>query len=218
MATLAAPTSLNRRGKSITTFVVFDAAAELAELPDGEMLEVLTDDFEPFRRDIAAWCDMAGHRLVASESTPDGLRFLIEKGPAKAADGSLAVVLSSAGLEELLSPLGFALAAALEGMAVHVYVQGPAVRVLTRGFQPKLHGWARPFTRLAASGLRRAGHLGAQDKLRQLRSLSAEIYVCGPSMRHFKVKAEDLVFDDLPVVEYLTFMAIMKKADVHIYA
>ena len=30
---------------------------------------------------------------------------------------------------ELLSPLGFALAAAREGTAVHVFVQGPAVRV-----------------------------------------------------------------------------------------
>lgn len=218
MATIAAPTSLDRRGKSITTFVVFDVSAELAKLADGEVLEVLTDDFEPFRHDLVAWCEVKGHRLAVSDATPEGLRFLIEKRPPKAVDASLALVLSSDGLEELLSPLGFALAAALEGMAVHLYVQGPAVRVLTRGFQPKLHGWARPFTRFAASDLSRAGHLAAQDKLRQLRSLGAYIYLCGPSMQHFKVKVADLVFEDLPVVEYLTFMAVMKKADVHIYA
>ena len=101
---------------------------------------------------------------------------------------------------------------------MHIYIQGPAVRVLTHGLQPKLRGWARPFTRFAASGLTRAGHLPAREKLRQLRTLGAAIYVCGPSMQHCRVKAEDLVFDDLPFVEYFTFMPVMKDADVHIYA
>jgi predicted peroxiredoxin/TusA-related sulfurtransferase len=218
MTTVTAAVALDRRGKTITTFVVFDAATRLRAMREGELLELVTDDFEPFRRDIAAWCDAVGHRLVASMPTSDGLRFLIEKGPARATDASLAVVISSDGLEELLSPLGFALAAALEGMAVHLYIQGPAVRILTRGFQPKLHGWARPFGRFAAAGLRKAGHLPAQDKLHQLRSLDAKLYLCGPSMQHFKVKPENLIFDDIPVVEYMSFMAAMKNATVHIYA
>lgn len=209
---------LDRRGKTITTCVVFDVAAELATLREGDVLEVITDEFEPFRHDIAAWCRTTGHRLVASESTPEGLRFLIAKGSSRTADASVAVVISSDGLQELLSPLGFALAAALEGMAVQLYIQGPAVRVLTHGFRPKLHGWARPFTRFAAAGLTRAGHLPAQEKLRQLRTLGAAIYVCGPSMQHFDVKAEAFIFDDLPVVEYLTFMPVMRDANVHIYA
>lgn len=53
-------------------------------------------------------------------------------------------------LEELLS-LSFPLAAALEGMNVHLYFQGPGVHVLSRRFKPKLKGWARPFSRFAAS-------------------------------------------------------------------
>jgi hypothetical protein len=36
-------------------------------------------------------------------------------------------------------------------------------------------------------------------------------------MQHFKVKAEDLIFDNVPVVEYLTFIAAMKNATIHIY-
>jgi len=187
-------------------------------MAEGEVLEFLTDDYEPFRHDVTAWCEAAGHHLISTQSTPQGLSFQIEKGPAKATIGSLALVLSSDGLEELLSPLGFALAAALERMDVHLYVQGPAVRVLARGFRPKLHGWARPFSRFAATGLSKAGHLPAQDKLRQLRTLGARIYMCGPSMQHFKVKAQDLIFDDLPLVEYFTFVTVMREANIHIYA
>lgn len=218
MGTITIHNTMDRRGKTITTFVIYDIDAELQEMREPEVLEVLTDDFEPFQADIAAWCQATGQRLIHSESTADGLRFLIEKQPLQAKDTSLAMVISSDGLEELLSPLGFALAAALEGIDVHLYVQGPAVRVLARGFRPKLQGWARPFSRFAAAGLDKAGHVPAQQKLHQLHSLGAHIYMCGPSMEHFKVAKGDLVFDDLPLVEYFTFMAVMEQSDIHIYA
>ena len=217
MATLTTHRSLDGRGKSITTFVVHDAAAALESMAIGEVLEIITDDFDPFRADIAAWCQATGHRLVETQPTGDGLRFLVEKGPAVAKDTKLAMVISSDGLEELLSPLGFALGAALEGIEVNLYFQGPSVRVLTEGFRPKLKGWARPFTRFAAAGMAKSGHIPAQAKLRQLRGLGANIYVCGGSLQPFRVKPEDFVFDDLLVVEYLTFMAIMEDAEIQLY-
>ena len=127
---------LDRRGKTITTFVVFDAAAQLETMTEGEVLELLTDDFEPFEWDISAWCQANRHVLLSSEGTEEGRRFLIEKGTPTAKNTSMAMVISSAGLEELLSPLGFALAAALEGIDVHLYFQGPAVRVLADASDP----------------------------------------------------------------------------------
>lgn len=208
---------LDGRGKTITTFVVFEAAAELEAMLEGEELEILTDEFEPFEWDITAWSQATGHLLRTSEPIPGGHRFVIEKGAPKTKDTSLAMVISSAGLDELLSPLGFALAAALEGVAVSLYFQGPAVRVLTRGFHPRLRGWARPFSRFAAAGMTKSGHIPAQAKLQQLRRLGAQIYVCGGSLQPFKVSREDFIFDDLPVVEYFTFMSIMEAADVQLY-
>ena len=217
MDTKTAARSLDRRGKTITTFVVFDAFSEMETMFEGEVLEVITDDFEPFEADISAWCRSSGQVLLSSDATPAGRRFLIEKRTRASVDIRLAMVISDAGLEELLSPLGFALGAALEGVEVHIYLQGPAVRVVTRGFRPRLKGWARPFSRFAASGMTRSGHIPAQEKLRQLRSLGARLYLCGGSMPHFKVKKEDLIFDDLAIVEYLTFMSIMQEADIQLY-
>jgi TusA-related sulfurtransferase/predicted peroxiredoxin len=217
MKTVTAAKSLDGRGKTITTFVVFDAVTELETMNDGEVLELLTDEFEPFREDIAAWCRTTGQELLSVERTSAGYRFLIEKHPARRKDTSLAMVISDNGLEELLSPLAFALAGALEGIEVNLYFQGPAVRVLAEGFRPRLKGWARPFSRFAAAGMAESGHIPAQNKLRQLRGLGAHIYVCGGSMQHFKVEQRDLIFDDLPIVEYLTFMSVMEEADIHIY-
>ncbi len=217
MATTMSKT-LDRRDKTIATFVVFDVAAMIESMGEGEQLELLVDDYPPLRADIAAWCTATGHRIVEAEDTSQGVRFSIERGPGRPRDTKLAMVISTDGLEELLTPLGFALAAALEGIEVSLFVQGPAVRMLERGYRPKLKGWARPFSRFAAAGMARSGHIRPQDKLAQLRSLGAQIYACGPSMEHFKVAPDDLAFDDVQMVEYLTFMAIMEEAGIHLYA
>jgi dienelactone hydrolase len=61
------------------------------------------------------------------------------------------------------------------------------VRVLARRFTEHLHGPGRPFSRFARAGMARAGHIPAQEKLRQLQTLGAHLYACGRSMQHFNV-------------------------------
>jgi predicted peroxiredoxin len=65
--------------------------------------------------------------------------------------------------------------------------------------------------------MKKAGHIPPHDKLRQLHSLGAHIYVCGGSLQPFKVKKEDFIFADLPIVEYFSFMSVMEEADVQLY-
>jgi len=130
----------------------------------------------------------------------------------------VAIVVSTDGLEGLLSLLGFALAAALGGAEVALYLQGPAVRVLAPGFRARLHGLGRPFSRLARAGLEKAGHAAPAEKLWQLQALGATLYACGPSLQHFRVAADRLAFDDVIVCEYLSFMEVMRQADVQLYA
>ena len=62
-----------------------------------------------------------------------------------------------------------------------------------------------------------SGHISPQDKYRQLHRLGAHIYLCGPSLEHFKVKSDDVIIDGLAVVEYLTFMAVMEEADIQLF-
>jgi predicted peroxiredoxin len=97
------------------------------------------------------------------------------------------------------------------------YFQGPAIRVLARGFTEHLHGLSRPFSRFARTGLTKAGHLPAQDKLRQLQALGARLYACAGSMRHFKVAKTDLAFDGVTIAEYLTFTEVMRLADINLF-
>jgi predicted peroxiredoxin/TusA-related sulfurtransferase len=217
MSDTTAKQSIDMRGKRITTYILHDAVMKLRDMAEGEILGILADSFEAIESDIRAWCQMTGHVLLELETEANHQTYYVKKAVPRDSEHELALVLSNPGLEELLSPLGFALGAALSGTRVHIYFQGPAVRVLAKGFREKLHGIGRPFSAFARKGLAKVGHVPPQEKLRQLRELGAQFYVCGPSMEHFGVKKDDLIFDDLLIAEYLTFMEVMNRADVQFF-
>ena len=209
--------TLDVRGKSITTYIAYQAADALRGMDDGSVLELRTDAAEAIDNDMRAGCEATGNRLLSTEHDGTSTLYQIEKRSAPPRSRTLAMVVSDAGLEELLSPLAFALAAALEGTGVSIYFQGPAVRVLTRDFKAQLHGLSRPFSRFARRGMERTGHVSPQEKIAQLRQLGAHLYICGPSMQHFRVSKDELAYDDVIVAEYLTFMAVMEQADTQIF-
>ena len=211
------PASLDMRGKMITTFIAYGAAQRLASMTDGQTLELLTDPGEAIDNDLRAWCQASGLDLASTDRTDGTCRYVITKQPLRRSGRRMAAVISDPGLEELLSPLGFALGAALEGIDVSLYFQGPAVRVLAKGFTERLHGPSRPFSRFARAGLTKAGHVPAQEKIRQLQTLGAHLYACGPSMQRFKVAKADFAFDEVTIAEYLTFMESMAHADINIF-
>ena len=206
------------RGRTITTAIVSSVHDVLTELQPGDEVEVLTDAFPAIVPDLEAWCRASGNEYVGLAEEGDGWRIRLRKGMPRRNEQRVAVVVSDDGLEELLSPLGFALAASQGGAQVALYLQGPAVHLLAPGFRARLRGFARPFSHFARRGLEKTGHVAPTEKLRQLQTLGARLYACGPSLEHFKVDATRLAFDDVVVCEYLTFMEVMQQADVQLYA
>ncbi len=204
------------RGRSISTSILYEVVRALRELSPGDIVTVRTDRLPAVDSDTRAWCRTTGHELVAVEDLPDARGYAIRKAAAAREQPAWAVVISNPGLEELLSPLGFALGAALGGSPVAIYFQGPAVRVLTHSFTERLAGWQRPFSAFARRGLERAGHPPPHEKLRELDDLGARIYVCGGSMDHFKVTAEELL-PGVQVGTYPTFVEEMNRAGVQVF-
>lgn len=215
--TITTRRSLALRGKTISTYLLYEINAALADLAQGERIEAITDSLPAIDADIRAWCRTTGNPLVDAVTDHETHRFVIEKGPGRGSTHKLAVIISDDGLFELLSPLGFALAAALEGHQVVLYLQGPAVRILGKGFNAKMHGLGRPFSRFPRTGLAKVGHLPPDQKLAQLQELGARLYACGPSMDHFKVAPDDLAFPDVTIASYPTFMEQMDSADMHLF-
>lgn len=206
------------RGLSISTAILYEVVTALDSLDPGGEVRVRADATPVIDSDLRAWARRSGHELAAVEEAAGERRYRIRKTDRPMSRPAWAFVISDPGLEELLSPLGFALAAALGGSRVALYFQGPGVRVLERGFRERLTGPHRaPFSRFARRGLGKSGHPSPQEKLRQLRGLGARIYACGPSMEHFKVSAGNLLFDDIRIVAYPSFAEEMEAAGVQIF-
>jgi len=75
---MAATERLDVRGL-LCPLPVLRAAARVAALGRGAVLEVLADD-PLFRLDVEAWCAREGHELVAVEESPGGVRCLLRVG------------------------------------------------------------------------------------------------------------------------------------------
>lgn len=217
MGKMPANRSIDMRGKTITPFIIYYTVKNLKDMQEGEILEVNTDKFEAIENDIHAWSRMTGNSLVVMETGDNFQRYYIKKTTSDRPKKKLAMVISDPGLEHLLSPLGLALSAALSRTDVYLYFQGPATRVLKKNFKARLSGIQKPFSSIARNQMAKAGHLPPQDKLQQLKELGAHFYICGGSMEPFGVRKSDLIFDDVIVAEYLTFLEIMNKADIHVF-
>lgn len=211
------PGLVDGRGRSISIAVLYDVTRAMRDLPAGTVIRVRVDPLPALDSDIRAWCRTTGHELVQVEEAAAARDYCIRTAAECREQPGWAIVISNPGLEDLLSPLGFALAAALAGSPVAIYFQGPAVRVLKHSYTEKLPGWQRPFSALARRGLDRARHPPPHEKLRRLDDLGARIYVCGPSMAHFKVAAEDLFLPRVQISAYPTFVEQMNGAGVQVF-
>ncbi|NNF68618.1 MAG: hypothetical protein HKN01_02515 [Acidimicrobiia bacterium] len=209
--------TLDARGIQISTHVLFDVVEAFGSLNIGDVLEVVCDDFTALDTDIRSWSTVTGHPLIDAEPMSGAIRYLIRKAECAPTVHRMAAVISSDELTELLSPLGFALAAALEGLEVAVFFQGPGVRVLERGFEPHLKGWRRVFSGAARRGLEKSGHDHPQEKVRELLELGGKVYACGPSLERFHILEDMLAFDDVVIGEYVTFVNELDGADITMY-
>ncbi len=205
------------RGRTISTAILYEVAVALEQLRPGNVIKIRTYPVPAVDTDIRAWCRTTGHELAGVEQAAGARDYVVRKAAQVHEQPGWAIVISNPGLEELLSPLGFALGAALAGSAVAIYFQGPAVRVLTRSFSEKLPGWKRPFSAFARRGLDQAGHPPPHVKLHQLDTLGARIFICGPSMTHFKVTPDDLFLTGVQIAAYPTFVEQMNNAGVHVF-
>ena len=204
-------------GKKITAYILNEAVLQLNKIDIGETIKIKVDNYEAIENDLKAWSRITGNQLEILESDSNYKIFQLEKKREFISNKKFAIIISDKGLEELLSPLGFAWAAAVSGMEVHIYIQGPAVNIMKKGYKEKLKGFSSIFSGFARKGLARIGHIPPQEKIIELKKLGAKIYLCQPSMDHFKVKKSDLIFTDIIIAEYITFLDVLKDSDIKFF-
>lgn len=205
-------------GKQISGFIIFKISEKFLDLKINDAIRIKTDNYKAIQSDLIAWSNMTGNKVILIDKNENNLTFEITKFVEKQKNGKkYSIIISDKGLEELLSPLGFSVGAALCGYQVNIYFQGPAVKVLEKGFKEKLKGFNSIFSGFARNGLAKIGHSPAQDKLRILEKYGAKFYVCQPSMDHFGLKEQNIAFSNIVICEYFTFLEVLDKSDIKFF-
>ena len=186
--------AVDMRGKAITTFIACTAARRLAEVAEGEALQLLTDAGDAIDNDIRAWYRATRQELVSTERSDSTCRYVI-------ATQSLAVFPGTGGTRPDQRPHG---------------------ETARRNCTGKLHGEtaradAGPSAGSPGPGSPRPGTFRHRKGSSQLQTPGARLHLCGPSMQHFRVARSDLAFDDVTIAEYLTLMEVMANADIYVF-
>jgi predicted peroxiredoxin len=205
-------------GKKISGFIISKVLEKFEDLKINESIRIKTDNYKAIQTDLNAWCNMTGNNVSLIDKNENSLTFEITKSVEKQNNGKkYSIIISDKGLEELLSPLGFSIGAALSGYQVNIYFQGPAVKVIEKGFKEKLKGFNSIFSRFASNGLTKIGHPPVQEKLRILEKYGATFYVCQPSMDHFGLKEQNIAFSNIVICEYYTFLKVLEESDIKFF-
>jgi TusA-related sulfurtransferase/predicted peroxiredoxin len=202
---------LDLRGHGLTTDIVARAINRLEVMSAGESLSLQVDAGEAIDNDLRAWCEATGNHLLDVSDAGDHRIYVIEKGVPVSVVHRLALVISSRDHDHLEAPLSLALAASLEGVAVSIFFEGPAVNILTASFGAgRTRRWFGPRPRSTAAK--------AHDRVRQIHDLGGDLYACERALGEFEISPADLAFERIIHGEYLTFLPVMEEADIQLLA
>ncbi len=211
MGTRDARHHLDLRGTGMATEIVTRAVNRLDVMSPGESLSLQVDATEAIDNDLRSWCEATGNHLLDVTDRGDDRIYVIEKGIPINVVHRLALVMSSPDHDRLEAPLSLAIAAALEDVKVSIFFEGPAVRILTRGFDRReSRGWFGRSRKTAATE--------AQKRVRRIQDLGGHLYVCERALGARAIRPGDLAFENVTHAEYLTFLPVMEEADIQLLA
>jgi predicted peroxiredoxin/TusA-related sulfurtransferase len=200
--------------------VTYEIIKALRGLDTGSAVEVITKDDKGLLNDLGVWCRAAGHELLEQQPGNGETRTLIRKGEPVRSGRTMTVIMSTASLEHAVYPLDKALAGAVLGMDVNMVFEGAAVRLLKRGYRPRLSGLAGGvFTAMVERVMRNEiGWPLPQESILTLEDLGAGFYVCGPSMFGYGVREEDLIIGKYTLGAVVTWADLLARSDIHIFS
>jgi len=200
--------------------VAYEVIKALRGLETGAVVEVITKDDQGLLNDLGLWCRATGHELLGKQPGRGETRVLIGKGEPARNDKTMTVVMSTASLDHAVLPLEKALAGAVLGMDVNAVFEGAAVRLLKRGYRPRLSGLAgRLFTAKVEAVMKdEIGWPLPQESILILQDLGARLYICSPSMFGYGVREQDLIVSTYTLGAVVTWADLLARSDIQVFS
>ncbi len=200
--------------------VAYEVINALRGLDTGAVVEVITKDDQGLLNDLGTWCRATGRALLGVQPGAGETRLLIRKGEPVRNDRTMTVVMSTASLEHAVYPLDKALAGAVLGMEVNMVFEGAAVRLLKRGYRPRLSGLVGGLFTAKVEGVLKneVGWPLPQESILILEDLGARFYVCSPSMSGYGVREQDFIVGTYTLGAVVTWADLLARSDIHVFS
>jgi predicted peroxiredoxin/TusA-related sulfurtransferase len=200
--------------------VAYEVIKALRGLDTGALVEVITKDDTGLLNDLGIWCRATGHELLRMQPSEAEARLLIRKGEPVRSDKTMTVIMSTASLEQAVHPLDKALAGVVLGMDVAVVFEGAGVRLLKRGYRPRLSGLVGGVFTAKVEGVLKneVGWPLPQESILILEDLGARFYVCSPSMFGYEVHEQDLIVSKYTLGAVVTWADLLARSDIQIFS
>ena len=200
--------------------VAYEVIKAMRGLDAGSVVEVITKDDQGLLNDLGVWCRAAGHELLGDQLGQGQARVLIRKAEPVRNDRTMTVIMSTASLEHAVYPLDKALAGAVLGMDVAVVFEGAGVRLLQRGYRPRLSGLVGGLFTAKVEGVLKneVGWPLPQESILILEDLGARFYICSPSMFGYGVREQDLIVSNYTLGAVITWADLLARSDIQIFS
>ena len=200
--------------------VAYEVIKALRGRETGSVVEVITKDDKGLLNDLGTWCRATGHEILSEQPGEGEARLLIRKGEPVRNDRTMTVIMSTASLEHVVYPLDKALAGAVLGMDVAVVFEGAGVRLLKRGYRPRLSGLVGGLFTAKVERVMgdEVGWPLPQESILILEDLGARFYVCSPSMFGYGVHEQDLIVGNYTLGAVVTWADLLARSDIQIFS
>ena len=211
---------LDARGTWKPYRMAYEVIKAMRGLETGSVVEVITKDDKGLLNDLDVWCRATGHELLDMQPTAGKARLLIRKAEPARNEQTMTVIMSTASLENAVYPLDKALAGAVLGMDVNMVFEGAAVRLLKRGYRPKLSGLIGGLFTAKVEGVMKdeIGWPLPQESILMLEDLGARFYVCSPSLFGYGVHEQDLIVSKCTLGAVVTWADLLAHSDIHVFS
>lgn len=187
------------------------------------VVELVVRNERSIKADVLSWCRRTGNELLGCEVGEGGeLRCLVQKGVGCVEERKkvMTVVVSMAGLEQVVGSLDKAVAGGVLGMDVNIVFEASGVRLLRTGYRSIISGaFGKWFTAMTEGILRR--QLGCplpRESIEILCELGAKFWVDEQALRCYGVRDEDLLIKGHEAIGVVGVVDLLEKSDIRIFS
>jgi peroxiredoxin family protein len=141
---------------------------------------------------------------------------LTDETPVENKQQKFAMVVAASSFDKAMMPFMMATTGAAMGMDVHIFFTFFGLKLLKKGFRPKLPGLMAPFTGYMRGLMRKKKVPQFEELIDQARDLGVHLYGCSTSMDLMSLPKEKLI-DGIEVVGAAAFLDIAADSDVQLF-